>query len=599
MTDESRRSVLTRSMQELGLLHIEHEAIDIPEETETLLHEQNQVKRLIHILENAGCSGGQPSGNRMEIGEVIQQLLKINEQTEAIHQEKEQLERNVRHLAPWGNYHFHKFQRLMENGLYGYLCHTDKQSFARINQSDAIVEKINQFGNNVYFVVITQDKDYSPSFEYFPVPKNSPADLAEAINQQQNQLTETIATLQSYSGYLPTLQQYLIKVTDAIALSRAEASYHEHSDGRLISISAWFPAKNEQKVLHFLDRERVAWKIRDPQKEEKVPVVLNNRSYPRLFEPITQIFELPNYNETDLTPFLSVFYPILFAYCLGDAGYGFVLMVLMIAGYFSVFRQTRSIAVLGIILGGVTTVMGFIKSGSLFGIALMSDHPQAWIRQLSQWVMIPDDSTRIFNAFNVALMIGVIQIHTGIAIAIYNKIKYKGYTYALAPVGKLLVVSSLIWIFLADMQEIAELNVLGDFRNYQLISGIVLVVCFHDMDLSLAKRLGGFFMPLFFIFTGILGDILSYVRLFALGLASSVLGLVVNQIGLQIMGEGIFRIILGVVFLVLGHALNFGIAALGSFVHPLRLTFVEFYGNVGFQGKGLTYRPFKKSKLTV
>jgi V/A-type H+-transporting ATPase subunit I len=146
------------------------------------------------------------------------------------------------------------------------------------------------------------------------------------------------------------------------------------------------------------------------------------------------------------------------------------------------------------------------------------------------------------------------------------------------------------------MQGITALDVLGAARNYLLIGGVVLVAFFHELETPLLRRIGASFMPLFFIFTGILGDILSYVRLFALGLASSVLGLVVNQIGMQIMDGGVVGMIVGVIFLLFGHTLNFGIAALGSFVHPLRLTFVEFYGNIGFQGKGIPYQPFSKSK---
>jgi V/A-type H+-transporting ATPase subunit I len=102
---------------------------------------------------------------------------------------------------------------------------------------------------------------------------------------------------------------------------------------------------------------------------------------------------------------------------------------------------------------------------------------------------------------------------------------------------------------------------------------------------------------LFFIFTGVLGDVLSYVRLFALGVASSVLGLVVNQIGMQIMGNEWWGIIIGIVFLIFGHTLNFCIAVLGSFVHPLRLTFVEFYNNAQFKGGGEIYKPLKKENI--
>jgi V/A-type H+-transporting ATPase subunit I len=284
---------------------------------------------------------------------------------------------------------------------------------------------------------------------------------------------------------------------------------------------------------------------------------------------------------------------------LGDAGYGFVLTVVTIAGYFTFLKASRQMAVLGIILGLVTTLMGFIKSGSLFGIMLLPDSPVGWIRTLSAWVIIPDDSEVVFNAFNVALMIGVIQILTGIILSIYNNVRYEGLMHAIAPLGKLLIVTGLIWSFLADMQEISTLNVLGATRQYLMIIGVVLVIFFHELSQPILSRIGTSFMPLFFIFTGILGDILSYVRLFALGLASSVLGLVVNQIGAQIMEGGVVGIIIGIIFLLFGHTLNFGIAALGSFVHPLRLTFVEFYGNVGFQGKGLPYQPFSKSQQHI
>ena len=103
-------------------------------------------------------------------------------------------------------------------------------------------------------------------------------------------------------------------------------------------------------------------------------------------------------------------------------------------------------------------------------------------------------------------------------------------------------------------------------------------------------------LPLFFILTGILGDVLSYVRLFALGVASSVLGLVVNQIGTTIMGDTWWGILLAIVFLLVGHGLNFALATLGAFVHPLRLTFVEFYNNANFEGGGVPYKPLRKIK---
>lgn len=597
MARESQRRMLTQSMQELGLLHIAQDTRNFPEDTEALIHERSRVKRFIRLLEShVPDENIDRDGRPEEILLLLQGLQELEEKLESAHQEIEKLEKKTHHLRPWGEYDFQKFKPFIEQGLHIYLCRSDQKTFEKLDRNETVIEKITQYGSMVYFMVITEQADYHAPFEYFALPSTSPAALRHRIQDLLDHRTTLQEALRQQTGHLPWLKEHLHAIEDAISLTDAQASFDAHFDGKLVSISAWFPVQQEQKVVQFVEKALVAWLIRDPQKDERVPVVLNNPKYPRLFEPITKVFDLPNYYETDLTPFLAVFYPILFAYCLGDSGYGFVLTALMVAGYFSFLKASRNIALLGIILGVVTMIVGLIKSGSLFGIALLPDHPAAWIRQLSAWVIITDDSDMVFNAFNVALMIGVLQILTGIIVSIYNKFRYEGPAYALSPIGKLLIVSSLIWIFLADMQAVRALDVMGEFRSYMLAAGITLVVFFHDIALPVIKRVGGAILPLFFIFTGILGDILSYVRLFALGLASSVLGLVVNQIGMQIMSEGFISIVIGVVFLLFGHTLNFGIAALGSFVHPLRLTFVEFYGNVGFQGKGLEYRPLIKSK---
>ena len=95
--------------------------------------------------------------------------------------------------------------------------------------------------------------------------------------------------------------------------------------------------------------------------------------------------------------------------------------------------------------------------------------------------------------------------------------------------------------------------------------------------------------------TGLLGDLLSYIRLFALGISSAILGLVFNTMALSMSGNiPVLSIIIMVFILAFGHSINLFMSGLGSFVHPLRLTFVEFYKNAGFSGGGTKYNPFRK-----
>jgi V/A-type H+-transporting ATPase subunit I len=308
---------------------------------------------------------------------------------------------------------------------------------------------------------------------------------------------------------------------------------------------------------------------------------------------------LPNYYEIDLTPLVAVFYPIFFAYCLGDAGYGLILLIITIIGRYTFLKGQKLFINMGIILGLVSMVLGIVKSGTILGIPIVENQDIPLFNYLSQFILIPDDQDYVFNAFNVALLLGVVQIFVGIITSIVRKLKYDSVWHALGSVGKLLLVAGLIILFLGGMQDVTALAVYIPVAEIAVYIGIALVLLFHDPEIPLAKRLGGGILPLYNIATGLLGDTLSYIRLFAMGVASTVLGLVVNQIGGQIIGAGgVLFIVLGVLVLIIGHSLNLFLATLGSFVHPLRLTFVEFYNNAEFKGGGVPYQPFRKKMIT-
>lgn len=595
LAHEKDHEALMSSLQDLGVLHLEKKKDEENEELEHAIHYRNTLLSIIKRLDRFSESilAGKPP--EKPINQVVKEILSLEEKIDHLALQNEADQKEYEKLQLWGDYTYQQFQPLTDRGYRVYLCSTTKKAFETLDLSDFYYQEVNRVQQEVYFVVFSREKELSIPVEFFQLPKKSPADLEARIKETQAEIATLEEQLKAYKPYLSDLQKAHLQATDQVELLEARHSSSLLAGGNLVHIEGWFPDHQEKDVLAFLEIEKTAYYIRPPETDEDVPVLLKNPGYTRLFEPITRIFELPNYYEADLTPFIAVFYPILFAYCLGDAGYGFVLAAMMLGGFFTFLKEQKSVAILGFILGVFTMVMGLVKSGSLFGIMLVEGHEYAWISYLSQFVYIPDDSEFLFNAFNVALMIGVVQIIVGVIISIYNKAKYEKSLVAISAVGKLFIVVALIWIFLADMQNMTQLSPYSNVRTALLIVGILLVVFFHQTDTPIGKRAASSVMPLFFIFTGILGDILSYVRLFALGLASSVLGLVVNQIGQQIMEGNWLSFALGILFLIFGHTLNFGIAALGSFVHPLRLTFVEFYGNADFKGKGVTYKPFSKS----
>ena len=591
-----QRRHITEMLQEMGVLHIELDKDFHSDTIANLEQEKNKLIKTIEIIESHESKNLVTSNHDSEpVNCVVTQVLDLKHRMEATIAERESLLRDKLHRIPWDDFDLSSIEQLRANGVMVKLCIANKKDYYAFNFGELIHEVVQISGNQVYFVVIGKSETPIP-FESVKVPKCTLSQLIEAEEQLQLKNEEIQETLASYAACLPNLKAELTRLNNQLDFAKAQGSFNEHQQGHILSMIGWFPQEVEQDVIHYLKTEQLTYAIDHPEPNEDVPVKLKNNSYSKLFEPITNIFELPNYYEWDSTPLVAVFYPIMFAYCLGDAGYGVIFFLSAFFGWFSFLKNKKSLAILGMVLGLITTVMGLVKSGSVFGLPTNS---QEWevFKMLGDYVLIPDDRAYIFNAFNVALMIGVAQIFLGIFVSIYNKFKYEHWTNGLSQIGKLLIVSGVIWIFLADMQEIEALQQLGPLRQILLLCGIVLVLFFHDMSQSLPSRAASGLLPLFFIFTGILGDVLSYVRLFALGVASSVLGLVVNQIGMQIMENSWWGILIGVVFLIFGHTLNFCIAVLGSFVHPLRLTFVEFYNNAQFKGGGKAYQPFRKQPL--
>ncbi len=600
LTYHRDREKITSVLQELGVLHLEVDPTFSNQTVEELLLEKSKIEKAIMVVqESTDDQGDIPDSSALEeriTDQVVDQILALKRQKDALVQDREVLLKNKQKLEPWGNFHPEKLSKLTQAGVNVTFCVADHDTFNEFDFSQLTYQVVHRGPDQTFFVVLSFGDIPALPFETIELPALALSEAKSELSDLDHKREQINQKTLSYLPYLAPLKKALTQVENEWMLQMVNGSYQPYGEGMILHLSGWYPATMEERLIHYLKREKLPYTVADPAPGDTVPVLLKNPKYPKLFEPVTKIFQLPGYYEMDLTPFIAVFYPILFAYCLGDAGYGLVLLLAATIGVFTFLKDAKGIAVLGIILGLFTTLMGIVKSGSIFGMPLIDPQASPFLQYLARFVVIPDDRGVVFNAFNVALMIGVVQILTGIIISITNKIRYHSLVASLSQVGKLLIVICLIWIFLADMQGNMALQPYEPVRKIGLGLGVLLVLFFHDLKLPILSRIGSGILPLFFILTGILGDVLSYVRLFALGVASSVLGLVVNQIGMQMMGDAWWSVILGVLFLLLGHSLNFALAALGAFVHPLRLTFVEFYNNAQFEGGGVAYRPFRKNE---
>ena len=349
------------------------------------------------------------------------------------------------------------------------------------------------------------------------------------------------------------------------------------NDEKFIWLEAFVPIDKREAMETELQNKSCYFEEEAIQEGEKIPILLNNNKFSKLFEPIGSLFSLPAYNELDLTPLFAPFFLLFFGFCLGDAGYGILIVIgLWFFGH-KLGPDSKSIVRLAQILGLAAVGFGII-TGTVFGYSFADSQ-----------LAIPENIKSMFlgsdQLFNLSLALGGFQIIYGMVIKMVNQFRQFGFVYTLSTFG---------WICLVIGLALLGLDVSALGGSILSWTGVGFIMLFNDPKANIFVRLGKGLWELYGI-TGVFGDLLSYIRLFALGLSSSILGLVINEIGLSILDSGaIIGPIFFVVFMLIGHTLNLFIASLGAFVHPMRLTFVEFYKNAGFSGGGIKYTPFKK-----
>jgi V/A-type H+-transporting ATPase subunit I len=305
-----------------------------------------------------------------------------------------------------------------------------------------------------------------------------------------------------------------------------------------------------------------------------------------LFEPIGELYDLPNYYELDLTPFFAPFFLLFFGLCLGDAGYGLLLLVAATILRGRMKPSMRPLLTLVACLGAGTVVFGTI-SGTFFGIPLM-DMQWQWLSSLKK-IMLNSD-----QLFTLSLIIGGVQIVFGMTVKAVGQTLRYGWRYSLEAWGWLLMIPGAGCLFLMHKQLIPFPEAARYICYVAIGIAGMCIFLLNTPGRNPFINIGAGLWNSYNMVTGILGDLLSYIRLFALGISGSVMGLVFNRLAIDMSGDiPVVSWIVMLIILLIGHSLNIFMNSLGAFVHPMRLTFVEFYKNAGFQGNGKKYRPLK------
>jgi V/A-type H+-transporting ATPase subunit I len=575
-------------IRELGAVHII--------EKEGSLEENPELDQLLSLHKKYTTAIKQLSRQKNEEKPASSEdgltlLNRYEEKSAAVEKAAAMMLQNEKELAqfePWGNFSWNSIQKLNDAGFHIRFFSCPTRKLQKEWEEEYNVFYINEISSVEYFITVTKDSEFYIDADEIRLPKRSAKEIAEAQKKLESEIARYKDEIQEIAETaIPVLQQARDQVQEEIDFSKVVLNTSPEAENKVMVLEAWVSEEKTADLNAFLDTTEAYYDFRNPEDSDKVPIKLKNNRFARLYEMIGELYSLPNYNEIDLTPFFAPFYMLFFGFCLGDAGYGLLFILAALFARSKVKPEMKPLLGLITWLGVATVIMGAI-GGTVFGMNLI-EADVSWLEDYKKYMLNPD------KLFNLALIVGAVQIIFGMFIKVANITKRKSFRHAFGTIGWIILILGGGAVYLLNSQEIltgtaykvALYSVLGVFG--------LLALVLNDPNRNIFMNIGSGLWDSYNMVTGLLGDVLSYIRLFALGISSAVMGFVFNDLAISLSGNTpVVSQLVMVIILLIGHGMNIFMSGLGSMVHPMRLTFVEFYKNAGFEGGGKKYSPFSK-----
>lgn len=583
--------VFLNHIRDLGVIHVLMKSQGAAENSalQESIRWSSRYASAIKFLQGLNGTAVHNQGDVLKGKEALLAVETLQQEDQHLSQRLQTAEKELALLEPWGDFDLKNVKRLHDAGyqIGFYLCSDKQFSQEWIDKYNAVV--INRVGAKVYFVTITPNHlMVELDVEAARLPETSLSSLKERlemIHKEQEQIDTRLKQLAE--TVIPDLQAAQVDLHAQIEFSKVVLSTDALADNKLMLLEGWAPSERVEEIKHFLSESEVYYEIAEPKPEENVPICLNNKGFFRLFEPIMRLYMLPKYNELDLTPFFAPFFMLFFGLCLGDSGYG-LFMLLAVTIYRLIAKNITATMkpVLTLVqLLGVSTMACGLLTGTCFGFNLY-EIQLPFFQSLKETISLDNQ-----QMFNLSLILGGVQIIFGMILKAVNQSIQFGFKYAVGTIGWLLILVSTAIAFAAP----GFMSMGGNIHLIFLVLGGLMAYLYNSPDKNIFVNLGLGLWDSYNMATGLLGDILSYVRLFALGLSGGILASVFNSLAVGMSPDNVIAgpIVMVLIF-VIGHAINIFMNVLGAMVHPMRLTFVEFFKNAGYEGGGKEYKPFKK-----
>ncbi len=570
-----------KKLRAFGVVHIEEQQEPKGKDIALLTEDLALISQAIEVLQEAefavGCEKSLLRKDFPDWRLTCRNILDAWRRWDQLEEYSRGLLLKIAEWKDWGDFDPESIRQLAQKGIFIKLCQVPVKEIKEL-PIQAVVREIFVKGKLAYCAVIS-DKPLDIKFKEFELPKMG-------ISQMQKRLAEDRRVIESLKDELRSFFCHLPQFTKMKAEFEKELEFYRVLNGMdqvgaLTYLVGYLPYDSEADLRGMANIEQWGLVVSDPSAEDFAPTLIRNSKLISLIAPVFKLIEVvPGYKELDISlPFL-IFLSIFFGMLIGDAGYGAVYFALTIFAQRKWGKKTKDKAVFFLFYSlSFCAIIWGLLTGVFFG--------QSWLAGTGWKPLLPvlKDAKNI-QAF--CFFLGA--LHLSIAHSWKAALKLPSLT-VLAEIG---------WIFvLWTAFFLARSLILGDafplFAKWLLLAGISLVILFTSPQKNILKTiglgLGAVALNLMNNFT----DVVSYVRLFAVGLAGVAIADAFNSMAAGVGKGGIFNLLLALVILFLGHALNLILGPMSVLVHGVRLNVLEFCGHVGISWSGRAYKPFKEN----
>jgi V/A-type H+-transporting ATPase subunit I len=624
------RDALLRDLHKIGCVHLEDLAENPPEEWEGLVEqvdlEARDLERRVSDLEGAigllgayAPSKGALSGGRFRLttAQADELLVGFDVDTavsEAKRLEQRETERRAaeahwrmleEHLEPWKDLRL-QLQDIEPSDrtevVAGSVLESAYPSLERdlATEDGAHWDVVSRRGGEVHLLVIwlreSNERVSSMLKEAGFIPasfhglEGTVSQILANAQDQLRQLAQERAEDAERGQVLARQRPALMVAADQARneLDRANAAKRLVATGSTVVLRGWLRARDVRRV-EAVAGDGAAVLVTDPLVDEDVPVELENRPLVKPFQVVTTLYGLPRYREIDPTPYLAPFFAVSFGLALGEGGYGVLMALLSFIGlrYLKLSNSMRQLLRLLFLCGVCTFVAGMLM-GSFFAVNFEGAPTSlGWLVAIHRRLKLLDPLRDSMKFLFIVLGIGMVQVWVGVLIRAVDR--FRGGQRALA------VLHEGAWLVALPVAPLAVggVRILGvSSLTILALAGVSIFLTAGAGSRGVGAKIGAGLYALYGA-VGFFGDILSYSRLFALGLATGVVAMVVNILAGMVKGIPVVGWLVMLVFLIFGHLFNLAINALGAFIHTARLQFVEFFTKF-FEGGGKSFLPFRE-----